>query len=304
MVDRLKTYYTEILTLPLCFSTAKKKAMAFRQTRLDLLDKKQEKALFLAPLLYRFPQEMDIPNELQTCAKSLLLKVLSTPLVLLQQQGFLEYPETKNFLECFRQYSENDAKRLQQNLFQHLHQLSMLEGTETTVANLQKKVGHMKWEKEYEQFQEEQRHQSLDRLVSTMDRAFWESFRESLSRGESDWLERTIEEVKRLCIEIPHPSLTERGVPYLTDLFSVSCSIHNFNLSWFREVLVYLKECDAVAVEPVYNHAILELQGLEQEGNPIPLVAKGVETVYSLVLPLRAKLYSLLSQPCTKPNDL
>jgi hypothetical protein len=158
------------------------------------------------------------------------------------------------------------------------------------------------WVSLYEAYEQEKKKQALDRLSLTMENAFWDAFRDSLYQQDYSLLEKTIVEVRDLIFEIPHPFLSNRGRTYLEDLFH---GLEGKN-AWseitadrarglFLALLGYLRECDSVAFEEAYNASMRDLETTAVKDVP-ELVSKGFQSVYALLIQLRAKMQMILDQ--------
>ena len=284
-MEPFKAYYTETLLDPTkSFSTLQQHSLQARKSfpNVPELSSAEKKALLLAPLLYRFPQEMEIPSSIQQHARNVLLAVVSSS----PPHGDIKsLPSVCTFLEAFTTYLEKDRVALRESLLANLYTLSRFEGTEKETEKLWKHVVQMGWEADYETYEKQQKERALERLSETMDRAFWDMFREMLVRNDTSLLENTFQEIQSLLQDI-----SKRGQDHVQDLFS-SVSWKEWTLpqilDWFSRVLHYLQECDAPVMDPVYTQALEDLRILET----IPdLVSKGMETLYALVIPLRAKM--------------
>jgi len=291
MVERLKSYYTEMLHASACFETARRHSVEFRHVPLDLpaLNVVEKKSLLLAPLLYRFPHDMgDIPESLQEHARNALLAVLSCRPP--YHDNFLSLDAVREFLDAFAAYREKDATDLQSNLFTNLYALSQYGQDSSVIVTLRGHVRRMGWKDKYDAFEKEQKERSIQRVYETMDRAFWDLFRERIQQHDFDLLERTIEEMHRLLRDLPHPRLSDRGIAYLEDLFS-SPSWRDWTLSqvheWFFRLFTYVQECDAPSMDAVYREA---LQDLMTRDTVVDVVSKGMETLYAVLIPLCAKI--------------
>jgi hypothetical protein len=295
-METLRKYYTDLLSGTPSFSWAKKEAMAFRRQNASVclqgLSLGETRSVLLAPLLYRFPEEMETPDTVRATARSLVLAVLTSSHDVDQK--------IREFLQVFDDFRENEARELRQSLFTNRYELSRVVDAEPSVApTLEKVESYIKtlgWESEYNAFEQTKNEQAIDRLTSTMDRAFWDLFRESLVKNDFGMLTSTLEEIHALVREIHHPSLSDRGTPYVDDLFSFSQSWSEIPVgaiqSWFVSVLKYLEECDAPAMESVYKNAVNDV--LASTEDRADVVVHGLESVYALVLPLRAKIHAFL----------
>jgi hypothetical protein len=162
-------------------------------------------------------------------------------------------------------------------------------------------VKELGWESLYEAYEKEKKKQSLDRLSFTMENAFWDAFRDSLYQQDYFLLEKTIVEVRDLMLQIPHPFLSNRGKDYLEDLFH---GLEDKNAwseltadrarGFFLALLSYLRESDSVAFEEVYNASMHDLETTAVKDVP-ELVSRGFESVYALLIQLRAKIQMILS---------
>lgn len=287
-MEILKRYYTDLLTGPVSFADHQNKAITLRRSCpvLPGLTPRDVKTLLLAPLLFRYPKEVESTPEVRTAARALILSVL--------QEG-QSTDKIREFLSVFADFSEKDAQQLRQGLFHNRYELSRVVQAEPVVAptleKIEKQIQRLGWEAEYLVFVENKKHEAMDRLVSTMDRAFWDVLRDRLAHKDFSMLHDTIVELSGLMREIHHPFLSDRGEAYLEDLFSNTSmwteGDSEKSKQWFGAVLQYLKECDAVAMEDVYDRALVDLDVTTD------LVVHGLETVYALLLPLRANIFLL-----------
>ena len=292
MVERLKSYYTEMLVGPPHFGAARRRSLEFRRFPLDLpaFNAVEKKSLMLAPLLYRYPQDMgDIPETLRQHARDALFAVVSCRPPY-SHDALFSIDAVREFLDAFAAYREKDATDLRSSLFGNLYALSQYAQDSHAIETLRGHVRRMGWEAEYDAFEKEQKERSIRRVHETMDRAFWDVFRESIQQHELSLLKRTLEEVHTLLRDIPHPRLSDRGAAYLEDLFS-STSWEHWTLSqvqnWFSRVLTYLQECDAPSMDAVYRQAMEDLIAGDTVAD---VVSKGMETLYAVLVPLRAKI--------------
>jgi hypothetical protein len=245
--------------------------------------------VLLAPLLYRFPEEMKTPDTVRTTARSLVLAVLTS--------SHDVDRKIRDFFQVFDDFREKEARELRQSLFTNRYELSRVVEAEPSVAptleKIQAYIKTLEWESEYSEFEQTKNEQAIDRLTSTMDRAFWDLFRESLVKNDFGMLTSSLEEIHGLVREIHHPNLSDKGTPYVDDLFSLSQSWSEIPVgtiqSWFISLFQYLEECDAPAMQPVYKKAVDDLVASSTE-NRATIVVQGLESVYALLLPLRAKI--------------
>jgi len=295
-METLRKYYTDLLSGPPSFLWAKKEATTFRQQHLSMcfpgLSLGETRSLFVAPLLYRFPEEMETVQEVKDTARTLVLAVLTSNHDVDQK--------IREFLQVFHDFREKEARELRKSLFTNRYELSRVVETEPSVApTLEKVVSYIKtlgWEAEYNAFEQTKNEQSLDRLTTTMDRAFWDILRESLVENDFGMLTSSLEEIHGLVREVHHPTLSDRGTSYVDDLFSFSSSWSEIPMdaikTWFISVLKYLEECDAPAMESAYKRATENVLSCTE--NRVDVVVDGLETVYALLLPLRAKIHAVL----------
>ena len=117
-------------------------------------------------------------------------------------------------------------------------------------------------------------------------------------------LTSSLDEIHGLVREIHHPSLSDRGTPYVDDLFSFSQSWSDIPVdaiqSWFISLFQYLEECDAPAMESIYKNAIDDV--LASTENRATIVVQGLESVYALLLPLRAKINVIMDASVSDKN--
>lgn len=286
-MDVLRRYYTGLLSGPPDFSWAQERAVAFRKTLPTIPGflPRHVKALGMAPLLYKFPKDVESTDTVRKAAQVMMTSVLA--------KGVRVEKTMREFLDAFQHFAEKDAKELRESLFRNRYELSQIADTESLVDKLKEQITRLGWEPGYVAFSEKRRREALDRLVETMDRAFWDSFQQSLLNEEYDRLTKTLEEIHTLMLDIPHPLLSDRGREYLDELFSASwgadTSVPEIKV-WFLSVLRYLRECDSVAMEPVYDTALAAFW--EQER--IEFVVSALQTVYALLIQLRAKIRLLI----------
>ena len=295
-METLRKYYTDLLSGTPSFSWAKKEAVAFRRqnssTCLTGLSLGETRSLFVAPLLYRFPEEMETPETVRAIARSLVLAVLTSSHDVDQK--------ISEFLQVFDDFREKEGKELRESLFTNRYELSRVVNAEPAVApTLEKLESYIKtlgWESEYSAFEQSKNEQAIDRLSSTMDRAFWDLLRETLLENDFGMLTLTLEEIHGLVREIHHPTLSDRGTPYVDDLFSFSQSWSDISVdaiqSWFVSLFQYLEECDAPAMKSTYKNAVDDVFSFTE--NRADVVVHGLESVYALLLPLRAKIHAFL----------
>jgi hypothetical protein len=297
-MEALRSYYTDVLSGTHSYSLAQKKAILFRRHHaaslfLFSLSPPQIKTVLLAPLLYSFPDEMGTDTAVRQAARNLIFSVLTGDEN--TQEKMVE------FLNLFEHFAQQDEKDLRHGLFTNRYELSRIESPETNVLfdKIKNWILTLGWESDYLEFEQERIVESTDRMLSTMDRAFWDLFRETLNSGDLSLLQSTVKEMNALVVEVHHPSLSERGRPYVDELFSVSPESWKDMpwtavCAWFGSILHYLRECDAVATEPVYESAIHHLT--TWDGERVDGVVLGFQTVYDLLLPLRAKIQVILHQ--------
>lgn len=296
LMERLRKYYTDLLSGTPTFSSAKKEAVTFRRQNASIclpgLSLGDTRSVLLAPLLYRFPEEMETQETVRVTARSLVLAVLTSSHDVDQK--------IRDFLVVFHDFREKEANELRQSLFTNRYELSRVVKAEPSVApTLEKVESYIKtlgWESEYTVFEKTKKEEAMDRLSSTMDRAFWDLLRESLVKNDFGMLTLMLEEIHGLVREIHHPSLSDRGTPYVDDLFSFSQSWSEIPVdgiqSWFVSLFQYLEECDAPAMQSAYKNAVDDV--LASTEDRATIVIKGLESVYALVLPLRAKIHAIL----------
>jgi len=305
MSDLLKTYYTEIMAEEKNqnFDSMKKKSIQFRKDHPELvlgnLTKKQIKTLFLVPMVYRFYQEMEIPESLAGTAREVLLEFF-------KGNGRVESHAVREFLTRMEEYSDQDLKTLKKNLFTQLYELECfqlhldettedLQGIEKTIRSLQIHVKTLSAEQDYNEFKIGKREQEIKRIIETMDRAFWDRFREEVALGgtkKEKILYKTILEIKNFLLELKHPFLNEGGAPYIESILDVEFLVGNVVpgpqlLNIFIALLIFLKECDSLEMEKVYHNATTFLG---EKSNPLELLVEGIRILYDLILQLRLKI--------------
>jgi hypothetical protein len=305
MSSLLKTYYTELMAEEKNknFDSMKKKSIQFRKDHPELilgnLTKKQIKTLFLVPMVYRFYQEMDLPESLAGSAREVLLEFFSG-------EGLVESKAVREFLTRMEEYSDQDLKTLKKNLFTQLYELDCFklhldESTEDileiekTIRSLQIHVKMLGAEQDYNEFKLNKREQEIKRIIETMDRAFWDGFREDVAMGgtkKEKILHKTILEIKNFLLELKHPSLGEGGAPYIESILDVEFLVGNVVpgpqlLNIFIALLIFLKECDSLEMEKVYQNAIVFLG---EKSDPLDVLVDGIRILYDLILQLRLKI--------------
>jgi hypothetical protein len=298
----------EMLSGPRCYKTAQKQSVEMRKqyassSLVGTLSPKEIKTLFLAPLLYHYPEEMMIPTTLRDKACLMMTAILGYHGE--NDQDISHLPTVNDYLKEFADFAEKDRKELQSTLFHNLWELSNLSvNDEDSIVKcakekLEKQIQELGWVSHYEVYRQEKKKEAVDRLWTTMDRAFWDAFQDSLRQQEFSLLEKTVIEVRDLMMEIPHPSLTDRGKPFLEDLFqgleqNPWCEINEVHArNLFISLLQYLKECDSVAMEKVYESAKSDLVAWKDVAE---LVSKGFQSVYGLLVQLRAKIQVIRMQ--------
>jgi len=302
----LKQFYTrELSNPPLTFDTAQKNAMSFRKENTGVvfegLTLPQTRTLFLAPMLYRFGGEMGVPPVVYARAREWLMAVLTTTF---PEEGEIPFPlaTARGFLDAYAAFQVEDRKRFRDSLFLNLYQMNQLDkdALEGAAAGMTDKlyryVRLFRWETEYSAFCQQKQQESVERLWETMDRAFWDHFKDSLVRGDHALLKETITEVRGLLLDIPHPTMRDPET-FLTDIldpehlltsteFSV-CGVENVLDHVFR----YLRECDSEAMETTYDAAWTTLQSHKTDAPSF--LTEGLKTAYALLIQLKAKLWVL-----------
>lgn len=303
MSSLLKTFYTELMAQEKNFDSMKKKSIQFRKDHPELvlgnLTKKQIKTLFLVPMVYRFYKEMDIPQSLSVNARDVLLEFFNG-------EGQADSQAVRDFLIQMEEYSDQDIKTLKKNLFIQLYELECFKlhldepmddfmKIEKTIRSLQNHVKTLGAEQDYDEFKIKKREQEIKRIIDTMDRAFWDGFREDVATGGKELIQKTILEIKSFLLELKHPSLADGGAPYIESILDVEFLVGNIVpgpqlLNIFIELLTFLKECDSLEMEKVYHNAI---EFLQQKSNPLDLLVEGIRLLYDLILQLRLKITAL-----------
>jgi hypothetical protein len=304
----LKQFYTrELANPPLTFDTAQQNAVRFRTENAGVvfqdLTLPQTRTLFLAPMLYRFGGEIGVPPVVCARARDFLLAVLSTTFP--EEEGGvspLEIGPCSAFLDAYAAFELEDRERFRDSLFLNLYQMSQLDkdAFEGAAAGMTEKlyryVRLFRWEAEYSAFCQQKQQESVERLWETMDRAFWDHFKDSLVRGDHALLRDTITEVRGLLLDIPHPTMHDPEA-FLTDILdpehlltSTDLGVHGVE-HVLDHVFRYLRECDSEAMESAYDAAWTDLQSHKTDAPSF--LTEGLKTAYAFVIQLKAKLWVL-----------
>lgn len=307
----LKQFYTrELSGPPRTLDAAQKNAMSFRKENTGVvfqgLTLPQTRTLFLAPMLYRFGGEMGVPSVVGTRAREWIMAVLTTTFPDDEDGGEPPFPiatRAKGFLDAYGAFEVEDRKRFRDSLFLNLYQMSQLDkdALEGAAAGMTEKlyryVRLFRWEAEYDAFCRQKQQESVERLWETMDRAFWDHFKDALTRGDHALLKETIHEVRGLLLDIPHPTMRDPEA-FLTDILdpehlltSTECSLGAVE-NVLDHVWRYLRECDSEAMETAYDAAWTTLQESHKTDAPT-FLTEGLKTVYAFLIQLRATLWVL-----------
>jgi hypothetical protein len=306
-VQILKRYFTEILTDPLykTFDGAQKHAIRFRST---VIEHPRRKMLFIAPLLYRFHTDMEIPADISRLARTVILSVLHNSV----DSGSIDA-----YTDALSTYQAKDKNELTEVLFLNYHDLLELEAYITEIEEdkaiadlwIEGMVGVKETLLRYirilglvddlEVFLERQREKKKAVVMDTLHKAYWDVFDEKIAAKDYTTLILCLDEIRTMITSI----VGERSgdiselldSAYIVDQLEKNIFPMERVEDLFRRVMTILRDADSIDFIPIYD---------KKRSETGKTTAYYFETLYIMTISLKTKIdaYRRAASTPTRPT--
>jgi hypothetical protein len=297
----IKSYFTRMLTDDQyqTFPKAQKHAVEFRSTgpEISFLSRHDRLMVFLAPLVYRFPDEMDIPQDVSRAARNCILSVL---------QGKDIQENIRIYIDLFTEFETSDRNNLMLSLFTNYHDLIAskqyvedydipedtrelwLSHISNTQDTLDKYIKILGYEKDLQVFLEKMEAEKKSVVTKMMDKAYWDLFQKLVDEGDYSLLLMCTDEIKKMILEVTadEKSVEFMDTKYIHEQLKAGLFTKERYLGFFREILLVLRHADAEDFEKIYDK-ILDDQD--------KTVAQYFEIIYTMVMSLKLKIDAIKS---------
>jgi len=301
-MDVLKSYFTRMLTDDhyRTYPKAQKHAVEFRSSGPEIsgLSRHDRLMVFLAPIVYRFPDPMDIPPDVSRAARNCILSVL---------QGKDIHENIKTYIDLFTEFETSDRNNLMISLFANYHDLMVskqsvkdydipedtrelwLSHISNTQDTLDKYIKTLGYEEDLQVFLDKMEAKKKSAVTKMMDKAYWDLFQKLVEDEDYSLLLMCVDEIKKmiLAITVDEKYVEFMDTKYINEQLKAGLFTKERYVGFFREILWVLRSADAEDFEPIYDNIL---------GEEDKTVAQYFEIIYTMAMSLQLKIDVIKSQ--------
>lgn len=314
----IKSYFRDIIKIK-TFLEAKKLSISFRSITIKnnyrinkSLNNHDMMMFLLLPLIYKYGNsEMDIPNNICYCARTVLIEYLMSNS---EDEYYNESLEV--YLNLMREYEKMDKRNLYTNLFANYYELLEMEkyiksnekdidinsiwlesigNFKETIYKYIKLLGAVD---ELQLFLVSVENQKRNIIFSILDKIYWNKFEKSLEESKYELLNLIIMDINKLFHDIINITKTKIiNSEYINELLDCSYIETQIKYNLFdknriknlaKEIFMILKKLDSKEFEILYEKINYELDDNNDDINKF--LSTVFQRIYMMLLNIKNKI--------------